>query len=151
WIPPSHCRGGHRWVEGGYGEVPCHAVHAGQDQDGGPIYAGRAFHEGDLIPAKVTPTHGCAFVPYAGTEHSKRNYEVLCCEHVAWQFSQRGQVPPEAICFGRTRDGEPLYMGRVLHEGTLTPGKIHPSHGCLYIPFGGQEIRYDDYEVLVMT
>jgi hypothetical protein len=31
----------------------------------------------------------------------------------------------------------------------LTPGKIHRSHGCLYIPFGGMECSIIHYEVLV--
>jgi hypothetical protein len=52
-------------------------VRAGHDLDGGIILAGRAYHEGDLIPAKVTPSHGCAFVAYGGKEHAKTDYEVL--------------------------------------------------------------------------
>jgi hypothetical protein len=39
-------------------------------------------------------------------------------------------------------------MGRALHQGTQTPGKVQPSHGCLYIPFEGAEIPIQEYEVL---
>jgi hypothetical protein len=30
-------------------------VRGGIDSDGDPIFVGRAFHEGDMIPAKVIP------------------------------------------------------------------------------------------------
>lgn len=33
--------------------------------------------------------------------------------------------------------------------GSLTPGKVHKSHGCLYIPFNGKETSLRSYEVLV--
>lgn len=33
----------------------------------------------------------------------------------------------------------------------MTIGKIHPSHRALYIPFGGSEVPFQHYEVLVCT
>lgn len=37
-------------------------------------------------------------------------------------------------------------------QGSLTPGKIHRSHGCLYIPFGGLEHSFQsNFEVLVLN
>ena len=34
--------------------------------------------------------------------------------------------------------------------GVMTPGKIHPSHDCLYVSFGGYEYSYKhNYEILV--
>lgn len=45
--------------------------------------------------------------------------------------------------------GEPLAIGRAHHEGSLTPGKVHRSHGCLYLPYGGAEQSTLYYEVLV--
>lgn len=39
-----------------YAGVPPNAVIAGHDIDGVAIYVGRAYHEGDLIPAKVIPS-----------------------------------------------------------------------------------------------
>ena len=64
------------------------------------------------------------------------NFEVLCNGNVQWQDSQNGHVPPNAVAGGRTESGETLYIGRSRHQGSLTVGKIHPSHGCLYFPFG---------------
>jgi len=43
---------------------------------------------------------------------------------VAWQSFQGNHIPPNAIVIGSTVDGEKLYMGRTLHDGTLTPGKV---------------------------
>nr|CAD7573406.1 unnamed protein product [Timema californicum] len=227
WHPPPH--GGHdqhypgpyvSWISSGSGDVPPGAVWAGKDSDGGDIYVGRASHEGDMLPAKVAPRHGGAFVSWGGEEHSKFSYEllitnpltlsqlartcsklvdqstspltlsqlarpcsmlvdqstspltlsqlarpcselvdqspvsrphltlyllgfnptsttftkllisrgkthflVLCCSNVAWERSSHGHVPYGAIEAGRTSSGEPLFIGRVLHNGTLTPGK----------------------------
>lgn len=37
-------------------------------------------------------------------------------------------------------------------QGSLTPGKIHRSHGCLYIPFGGVEHSFQsNFEVLILV
>lgn len=60
-----------------------------------------------------------------------------------------GNVPDRSVATGE-ENGESLFIGRAQHEGSLTVGKIHPSHGVIYIPFGGQEIAYPEYEVLVI-
>lgn len=52
------------------------AVYAGNDVDGSAIYVGRAFHEGDQIPAKVIPSKNSAYVPHNGQEVTKYQYEV---------------------------------------------------------------------------
>ena len=41
-----------------------------------------------------------------------------------WQNSQGGHVPKKAVVVGETASKEKLYAGRVLHDGTLTPGKV---------------------------
>lgn len=52
------------------------AVVAGQDVDGATIYVGRAYHEGDLVPAKVIPSKRVAYIPYNGQEIPKYDYHV---------------------------------------------------------------------------
>ncbi|KAF6210032.1 hypothetical protein GE061_015787 [Apolygus lucorum] len=150
WVPPSHCSGTFHWVPSNDGSVPPGAVQAGQDGDGGPLFVGRAFHQGDVIPCKVSVTHGCAYLPFGGQEVMSHNYEVLVSRHIAWQPSRDGEIPSDAIRIGQSSDGEPLYAGRVMHEGTFTPGKVHPSHKCLYIPYGGEEIRFTEYEIMIL-
>lgn len=58
-------------------------------------------------------------------------------------------IPSNAIPAGETEDGEPLFVGRVSHEGTMTLGKVQASHSALYIPFAGAEIPFSDFEILV--
>lgn len=136
------------------------------------MFVARARHEGDLIPGKLVPSHAVAYVSYGGTEHGHADYEVLvgCAPH--WVQVQGDQIPPTAvpgiskhfIIFigrkninfsflfvkkaGETADGEPLFIGRVHHEGSVTIGKVQPSHGVCYIPFAGQELAFQAYEVL---
>jgi len=134
---------------GVYQGIPGGAVHAGNDTDGSPIYVGRAFHEGDSVVAKVIPSKQACYIAYNGQEILKHNYEVLCGEGFQWVGSGNGHVPDNAVPGGRTATGEELFIGRAHYCGGLTPGKVHRSHGCLYIPFNGSEISQKSYEVLV--
>lgn len=42
--------------------LPETAVAGGRDSDGTTIYVGRAFHNGDMIPAKIIPEKNAAYV-----------------------------------------------------------------------------------------
>lgn len=68
--------GSYAWIPGSNGSVPSSAVVAGQDIDGSTLYAGRAFYEGDLLPAKISQSQGAALVAYGSSEHKVYNYEV---------------------------------------------------------------------------
>ncbi|KAH8018429.1 hypothetical protein HPB51_006051 [Rhipicephalus microplus] len=139
-----------QWVMCHGSHIPDGAVPGGED-DGETIYVGRALHDGDVLPGKVVPSHSCCYVSHARAEHSYSSYQVLISDDpdMAWVPASEGSVPTGAIQGGMTSSGEPLYIGRTFHEGTLTIGKVHPSHNCLYIPYGGDEHHYTDYEVLV--
>lgn len=65
WVPSSAQSG-----------VPMNAVVAGNDVDGSTIYVGRAYHEGDLVPAKVIPSKQVAYIPFNGQEIPKYDYHV---------------------------------------------------------------------------
>nr|CAD7571091.1 unnamed protein product [Timema californicum] len=138
------------WRDGSYGSVPVDAVRAGRDKDGSTIFLGRSFYNGDFLPAKVIPSRASAFVCWGGQEVAVEQYEVICSSQVAWEFATNGEVPEGAIAIGSTQDGEKLYAGRVMHDGTQTPGKIQPSHESCYIPYCGEEIAFKEYEVLVL-
>ncbi|XP_073952262.1 uncharacterized protein isoform X2 [Choristoneura fumiferana] len=127
------------------------AVVAGYEgHDGSPLWAIRAHFQGDLIPGKLPIKHRCAYVPWGGKENAVNNIEVCCArpERIRWIESRNGSVPPNAVVAGNTSNGEPLYIGRAKHEGSLTPGKVHPSHKNMYISFAGKEIPHNTYEVL---
>ncbi|XP_075530334.1 natterin-3-like [Dermacentor variabilis] len=139
-----------QWVLCYGSHIPPNAVPGGED-GGETSFIGRAEHENDVIPGKVLASHSCCYVAYYGAEHKYREYQVLVSNRapLVWVPAANGLVPNGAIQGGTRSNGEPLYIGRTYHKGTLTPGKVHPSHNCLYIPSGGYEHRYSDYEVLV--
>ncbi|CAG9579625.1 unnamed protein product [Danaus chrysippus] len=142
----------YRWVPACLSQrsIPMGALRVGTDADGDEIYAGRANHEGDLLPAKVIPSKNTCYVSYGGEEILKDQFEVLVPAMFSWQFSSGGNVPPGAVEAGVTADGEKLYFGRVTQDGCTTPGKIQQSHGVCYYPFDGEERNSADYEVLVL-
>nr|CAD7433108.1 unnamed protein product [Timema monikensis] len=135
------------WVDAAGGEVPPNSVPGGFDNE--QVYVARARHEGALLPGKLVPSHGVCYVPWGGAEHGKPEYQVLVGCEPAWVPSVAGQVPDGALPSGETEDGEPLFVGRAKHEGTLSVGKVQASHAVCYIPYGGQELGYQEYEVLV--
>lgn len=55
--------------------------------------------------------------------------QVLCHGIAMWQTARQGHVPAEALAAGMTKEGEKLYVGRVFHDGTLTPGKVQYALG----------------------
>lgn len=75
---------------------------------------------------------------------------MLCGGNTSWVQASYGSIPPNAVKGGHTSSGEPLYVGRAHWQGSLTVGKIHPSHQALYIAYGGSEIPIkNNYEVLI--
>jgi len=136
------------WVPAANGEVPPEAMEGGVD-GGDQLYIARATHEGDLIPGKLHPGHGVCYISWGGAEHGHSEYEVLCSGGGQWVPVTDNAIPPNAVPGGETADGEPLFIGRATHEGTITVGKVQPSHGCCYIPYGGEEVAYKEYEVFV--
>lgn len=110
------------WVPASGGQVPVAAVQGGQD--GEPQFVARARHEGALIPGKLVPSHGVTYVAWGGGEHGKGEYEVLCGCSTVWVPVQGDGIPPQAQPAGETEGGEPLFVGRVNHEGSLTIGKV---------------------------
>ncbi|XP_068623625.1 uncharacterized protein [Battus philenor] len=127
------------------------AIVAGYEgYDGSPLWVIRARYEGDLIPGKLAVKHLAAYVPWGGNECAVQNIEVCCArpERVRWIECNEGNIPPNAIVGGNTASGEPLYIGRAKEQGSLTPGKVHPSHRAMYMSFAGKEIAHKVYEIL---
>ena len=93
-----------------------------------------------MIPGKLVASHRVAYVAYGGGEHPHTDYEVLVGCRPHWVQVNGNQIPPNAVPAGETAGGEPLFIGRVHHEGSVTLGKVQPGHGVCYIPYGGQEL-----------
>lgn len=142
------------WVSGSNYNVK-DAIVGGTDTDGSTLYVGRTYHDGDNIPGKLRPAQKRLLITYNGTELIKTTYEFLCGKNVSWIKSSNGDVPANAVMGGESNSGtntnysETLYIGRTQYMGTFTPGKVHPSHGCLYISYDGKEMSFRTYETLV--
>ncbi|XP_076172577.1 uncharacterized protein LOC143149258 [Ptiloglossa arizonensis] len=141
---------GYKWVRAmGVRCIVPGMITVGRDLDGMTLVVGRASHHGDTLPAKVKPDHGVAYVCHNGVEHIKHDYEILMPAEFSWIRTGHGHIPPNAVEGGRTIDGEMLYIGRAYQDGIPCVGKVHRSHGVLYVPYEGREVAFRDYEILV--
>ncbi|OQR74200.1 hypothetical protein BIW11_09228 [Tropilaelaps mercedesae] len=66
-----------------------------------------------------------------------------------WVPTSGSNIPANALYGGNDSSGETLYIGRTRHNEDIVPGKVVPSHQCCYVPWGGEENRHSDYEVLI--
>lgn len=65
-----------QWVYASNGQIPSNALPGGFDANNEQLYVARAEHNGALIPGKLVPSHGVAYVAWGGVENPKENYEV---------------------------------------------------------------------------
>jgi len=70
------------WMRASDGKTHAGSVEAGEQANGEKLYIGRAAHGGSLVVGKVHPSHGVCYVPFAGNEVVKRQYEVLLIDDV---------------------------------------------------------------------
>lgn len=141
----------YEWVQAENGEFPPNAVKVGYDS-GNVVYVARAKHMGDNIPGKFLPVYGLCYVPWGGREHEYDEYEVLTDPHGStfeWAYSNGSDIPAGTVQGGNTANNEPLFIGRVSHNGAMCSGKVRPSDGILYVPYGGIEHQYEIFEYLV--
>jgi hypothetical protein len=113
----------------------------------------RAHHAGDLIPGKFLPNSifgSHCHVSYGGQEITKDEFEVLMNTGFKWVAASDGFVPENAVVGGHSLSGETFYVGRAMHNGQNTPGKISKRSKCVYVPFG-EEFTHKEYEVLVQV
>lgn len=138
-----------RW-EKFHGRVPEHAVHASSE-----YVVIRAQHGNDWVPGKLSTKSLKAYIAYDSKEvEVSSGVEVLLHApgtEARWIPASNGSVPSGAV---GPIGADGAYIGRALcpyPENAYTPGKIHPSHHCLYMPFDGKEASHKDYEALVIV
>ena len=140
------------WVDSSNGRIPSNAVVGGSDVDEEPLYVARAIQQGNVIPGKISRSLGGCCVGHEGKEHYHQECQVLTNPNGAnltWVEARDGNVPSGALLAGKNKDGEALYVGRVWHSNSLIIGGVYPSRKLLYVPFGCQELSFNEYEVLV--
>ena len=77
--------------------MPPTAVVGGRDIDGSTIYVGRAYHEGDMLPAKVIPDRNVAYVCHNGEEHPKHDFEVSKTQKTSAVLSSKSFILLEML------------------------------------------------------
>ncbi|CAH8825336.1 unnamed protein product [Trichobilharzia szidati] len=139
------------WLPGFANQTPPpHAVEATPG-----IYVIRGRSGDDVIPGKWPAALGKGYISYDGKEVELHNFEVLCNTNLrtnqnlyCWYPRSAGNVPDKALQAGETSSHESLFIARGVVNGEVCVGKVHPSHGCAYFPWGGDEHAVQSYEVL---
>lgn len=68
---------GHEWNRWNIPYFPPYgSIKTGTDTDGDTIYVGRAYHNGQWLPAKIIYRRYVAYVPYEGKEYALGNFQV---------------------------------------------------------------------------
>ncbi|KAG5871644.1 hypothetical protein JTB14_037960 [Gonioctena quinquepunctata] len=76
-------------------------------------------------------------------------YEVLCNVPGQWIPSFGGNIPPNALTAGYSKDGEPLYIGRIFNNNAVIIGRVQATHGLCFIPYKDKELSSSLYEIMV--
>ena len=163
------------WEAVSDGPLPSNALPAGVYTNGEILYVGKRQHHHDKIPGYFVPKEKTLHLCCGSDEHCyDKGFKVLTVEEqdaFEWGTYSGGEIPSTAIPGGNTSAEEVLYIGRTvtnsdvtlgktwqrapinLPHGSVTNtqlvGKIHCSHRCLYVPWGGKEYIYPSYEVLM--
>lgn len=136
----------HYWVDcDDMMPFPSNAVMATDDG----LFIGRAHHEDALTPGSVRG--GVCDISWGGESHEKKTFQVLCGQYVSWVKSCQGSVPLNALPGGVTEDDHALFIGRVFKNDVYYIGKIQPNHQVCYVPIDGREVKFEEYETLVIN
>jgi hypothetical protein len=69
-------------------------------------------------------------------------FQALVGTNFAWSSTTGSRIPTDALAAGQTATNEHLYVGRVLHDGTLTLGKVRLSHEPSCLKFLNLKINF---------
>ncbi|CAL8121764.1 unnamed protein product [Orchesella dallaii] len=144
-----------QWVPCCNGARPPGAIEGGFDASSkSRLFIIRAHHKGGLYPGTLNMAKEKATIAVYGRECQLEIYEVLVAPYssISWvRGPPIGEAWPQAIVGGVSDAGETLFIGRALHNGTWSVGKIHGTHGVCYIPCKGNVYGYKDFEILVQN
>ncbi|XP_065366623.1 uncharacterized protein LOC135959590 [Calliphora vicina] len=126
----------------------------GLDKEGDPLFAARVYLEDDLLPAYYVPKLKGVYTAWNCESHFlTEGIELLHINNdnadYKWEPASNGEVPPNALASGYCETGETLYTARTIHNERMRFGKLHPSHGCAYIPYKTKEVNNRHYDILV--
>ncbi|KAL5288068.1 hypothetical protein ACFFRR_008737 [Megaselia abdita] len=130
-------------------EIPSNAVKGGYEKNGEPLYIGRATDWKNYC-GKVSPSQGC-FIPERGVEKRFTEFEILTNVEGMWVpvFDGNEEKPTNALKI-TDYDGEDVYSGRYLHQGSLVLGKVFRTK--TFISYRGIEWNYSkNYEIFTVV
>lgn len=132
------------------GKIPKSAIKAGNEGNQ-TLYIGRAEHNGSLTPGKVMEIDKTCKIPWGSISNSKDDFQVLiCASDFNWVAARDGFVPSNGFPAGHSEQGETIFIGRVMVQGSLLVGKVQPSHGVCYVASENTELNFRKYEVFVV-
>lgn len=137
------------WVEFD-GELPSNAVIGGVETHRSLAIC-RCEYNGAQHPGKVVERR--CNIGWGGKEVGLKRFEVLVNNGVVeldWLKTDGTEMPDHAVQAGK-ENGKPLYVGRAYHENGTHPGKVFRvgKNSICNIGYGGKEITYKTFEVLV--
>ncbi|KFB38713.1 hypothetical protein ZHAS_00006115 [Anopheles sinensis] len=135
------------WVDYTFENIPSNAVVAVRSML--TLYVGRAKHRGSITPGVINPSQRTCTIVWGGSVWHKSLFEILINVNGTFVPVQNNEIPPNAFPAGLSEAGETLYIGRVIVEGNVLVGKVHPSHGVCYVPYDDEERGFADYEIFV--
>jgi hypothetical protein len=130
--------------------IPKRAICAGKHDTGESIYVARAKHLDYYLPAKVIPDKKVCYISWKGEEVSVRDYELITGDHhkFEWMPASNGFIHPHSVSTG-TVNGEEVFIGRAVFNGSKMVGRVQESEKCIFLPFDGKEYTLPHYELLV--
>lgn len=134
------------WLLAEPGQIPRHAIQAGEDKEGNPTFVSRNFHEGGLHIGWAGLRQ--AGISYGGREIPLTTFEVLAGDPrgVRWVASKgRDGRPIEA---GYEANGKPLWICQTMVGGQILAGKTAGWNTGGYIANEGREQAVPEYNVL---
>ncbi|KAI0794350.1 hypothetical protein C8Q74DRAFT_571582 [Fomes fomentarius] len=124
------------------------------DVGGQPVFIGSAIMERSVHPCKIVPTFDPPpRVAYGGAEneHTGR-YDLLPFDPdtMEWVPTSHGELPHgrRLVEGGYEENGEKLYHALGDVDGVRVPGKTGTHLRSANLPFGGQEVTVEQYEIL---
>ena len=140
-----------KWEKGRFGTKCNSAVLGGFELNGRKVFVARATVGGELTVGKMVVEAQGAFMPYGGRVRSFFSYEVLCNPdgaRLVWKDSSGVAVPPNAVVGGRSRNGDPQYVGRARFQTIWVPGKKLKSAPYVLYPYGSTERFGRKFQIL---
>lgn len=146
-IDPTRPHPEGQWIATNQGRITGNPVFAGREGDR-DLYVCRMEHDGSLHIGKLISGDACR-IGYGGKEVKSLVYEVLQNNRYEYIAVADGGIPTTAIAGGLEASGKKQFSCRVNYQGSVQPGKKISDDPFCRIGYGGEEIKFGQYEILV--